>query len=150
MQTTLIVLVLIVICGLGWIRFAPTDPDDWHVDPAVVNDPGPRGHRLIGRDAPRLMGDPDTVLEALLTVARGEPRVRRLDGSVDEGMVTFVTRTKWLGLRDYMTFKAVSEGAETKLSAISRARYDVGSDWGMNRDRLERWFGEIEQILIEG
>lgn len=149
MQTTLIVLLVIIIGGLGWIRFAPTDIDEWHIDPAIANDPGPRGYRLIGREAPRLQGDPDTVLEALLAVARAEPRVRRLDGSVDEGMVTFVARTKWIGFRDYLTFKAVSEGNETKLSAISRARYDIGSDWGTNQERLEKWFEEIERILVE-
>ncbi|NNL19265.1 MAG: DUF1499 domain-containing protein [Boseongicola sp.] len=149
MQTTLILIVLVVFGGLGWIRFAPTDIDDWHVDPAIANDPGPRGYRLMGREAPRLDGDPDLVLEALMEVARGEPRVRRLDGSIDEGMITFVARTKWIGFRDYMTFKAVAEGHQTKLSAISRARYNVGSDWGMNQERLEHWFRKIEQVLAE-
>ena len=149
MQTTLIAIVLIAILGLGWIRFAPTDIDAVHVDPAIANDPGPRGHKVIGLDAPRFDGDPNTVMEALMRVARDEPRVRRLDGSVEEGMLTFVARSKWLGLRDYVTFKAVGEGSQTKLAAISRSRYNIGSDWGVNRKRLKRWFTEIEQILIE-
>ena len=149
MQTTLILVLLVVVGGLGWVRFAPTNIDDWHIDPAIANDPEPRGFRMIGREAPRLAGDPNIVLEALLKVAREEPRVRRLDGSIDEGMITFVARSKWIGFRDYLTFKAVAESGQTKLSAISRARYDVGSDWGVNRERLERWFREIEQILPE-
>lgn len=150
MQTTFIVIILVAILGLGWIRFAPTDIDAFHVDPAVANDPGPRGYKVIGLDAPRFQGDPDAVLGALIRVARAEPRVRRLDGSVDEGMLTFVARTKWMGFRDYITFKAVAEGSQTKLAAISRSRYEFGSDWGVNRERLERWFAEIEEILLEG
>ncbi|SMX22021.1 DUF1499 domain-containing protein [Boseongicola aestuarii] len=150
MQTTLIAIVVIVILGLGWIRFSPTDIDAFHVDPAIANDPGPRGHKVIGLAAPHFQGDPDTVLEALIRVARSEPRVRRLDGSVDEGMITFVARSKWIGFRDYITFKAVSEGSQTKLAAISRSRYEIGSDWGVNRERLERWFAEIEDVLAEG
>ncbi|MBT8412936.1 MAG: DUF1499 domain-containing protein [Boseongicola sp.] len=149
MQTTLFVIVLIAVLGLGWIRFAPTDIDAFHIDPAIANDPGPRGHKVIGLEAPRFDGDPDTVMEALMRVARAEPRVRRLDGSVDEGMLTFVARSKWLGFRDYVTFKAVAEGSQTKLAAISRSRYEIGSDWGTNRERLENWFTKIEQILIE-
>ena len=149
MQTTLFIILLIIVGGIGWIRFAPTDIDAWHIDPAEANEPGPRGYRLIARDAPRYPGDPDTVLEALLDVVRQEPRVRRLDGSVDEGMITFVARSKWAGFRDYVTVKAVSEGDMTKLAAISRSRYNVGSDWGMNRERLESWLAKLEQVLVE-
>jgi len=150
MQTTFFLVVIVLIFGLGWIRFAPTDADDWHIDPATANDPGPSGYRLIARDAPRFPADPDTVLEALLAIARAEPRVRRLDGSVDEGMLTFVAGTKWIGFRDYMTFKAVDEGSATKLSVTSRSRYDFGSDWGVNRERLERWIAELESVVAEG
>ena len=122
MQTTLIAIVLIAILGLGWIRFAPTDIDAVHVDPAIANDPGPRGHKVIGLDAPRFDGDPNTVMEALMRVARDEPRVRRLDGSVEEGMLTFVARSKWLGLRDYVTFKAVG-GKDWSAGSLKSSKF---------------------------
>ncbi len=149
MQTFLILLVSLVILGIGWIRFAPTNSDDWHVDPAEAGDPGAQGYRLIGLDAPRLPGHPDEVLGALVEVARSEPRVRLLDGSIDEGMITFVARTKWIGFRDYVTVKAVDEGRATKVSVTSRSRYEVGSDWGVNRNRVEHWFAELERVLSE-
>lgn len=150
MQTFLILLILMMIVGLGWIRYAPTDSDDWHVDPAEVDDPGPRGYRVIGRDAPRVPGHPDDVLEALIEIAGDEPRVRVLEGDVDEGMITWVARTKWMGFRDYVTIKATDEGSETKVSIASRSRYNVGSDLGVNRDRIERWLAELEFVLAEG
>ena len=81
-----------------------------------------------------------------MDVALSEPRVRLLDGGAEEGLVTFVARTKWAGFPDYVTFKAVAEGNQTKIAAISRARYP-GSDWGVNRERLDRWFAELELRL---
>jgi uncharacterized protein (DUF1499 family) len=149
MQTSFLFIIFVVLLGAGWIRFAPTDVDAWHVDPATANDPGAQGFRVIGREAPRFSGDPVAVLEALIAIARAEPRVRRLDGSVDEGMLTFVAHTKWVGFRDYITVKAVAEGSATKLSAISRSRYSYGSDRGVNRERMERWFAELEDIFVE-
>lgn len=149
MLSYLLVLLIAVLCVLGWIRFAPTDVDAWHIDPAEVSDPEGRGHRLIGREAPRFPGHPDDVLQAFFDIAGQSARVRLLDGDVDEGMITLVARTKWMGYRDYITAKAVAEGGETKLSVVSRARYGIGSDWGVNRDRLEGWLAELEQVLIQ-
>ena len=108
MQTILILLIVLVILGLGWIRFSPTDPDNWHVDPGDAQFDPRRGHKLIGLDAPRFPGSPEDVLTAVIEIARAEPRVRILDGSIDEGMLTFVARTPYLGFRDYITVKAVA------------------------------------------
>ena len=53
MQTTLIIVLLAIVFLLAWVRFSPTDTDDWHRDPGDVEDPGSTGIRLIGREAPR-------------------------------------------------------------------------------------------------
>ena len=140
-----LLLFLAAVGGL-WIRFAPHDTDRWHVDPAEVAEPAGNGYRIIGDKAPRFPGDVETVLQELTNVALAEPRVRVLDGGADEGLITFVARTKWVGFPDYATFKAVQEGGQTKLAAVSRARYG-GSDWGVNRERLDRWFAELERRL---
>ena len=150
MSSLILILLFLGVLLLGWIRFAPTDPDDWHVDPAEVSDPEGRGYRLIGRDAPRFPGHPDDVLNDFYEVAKATRGVRLLDGRVDEGMITLVARSKWMGFRDYVTVKAVGEGPETKLSMVSRSRYAFGSDWGVNRDRLEHWLAELEQVLVQG
>ena len=146
MKEILYLAIFLVAAGLIWLRLAPHDVDRWHIDPAEADEPERNGFRMIGREAPRFPGDPDTVLAALTEVALSEPRTRILEGGADEGLITFVSRTLWLGFPDYITFKAVAEGPETKLSVVSRARYP-GSDWGVNRNRLDRWFAELEGRL---
>ena len=147
MTSTLIVIIAAVLLVLGWIRFSPHNIDEWHMDPADADEPGRNGSRMIGRDAPRFPGDPETILKALAEVALSEPGVRFLEGSTGEGMLTFVARTKVLGLRDYVTVKAVAEGRETKLAVISRARISQGTDGGRNRERLDRWLAELQVRL---
>ena len=146
MKEILYLVLFVLAAGLIWFRVAPHDVDRWHVDPAEVDEPRGNGFRMIGQEAPRFSGDPDTVLDALMQVAMNEPRTRVLEGGSDEGLITFVSRTLWLGLPDYVTFKAVAEGSQTKLSVVSRARYP-GSDWGVNRNRLDRWFAELDRRL---
>lgn len=146
MKEGLYLLGIVILAGLLWVRLSPHDADRWHVDPADADPPRGNGYRIIGEEAPRFLGDPQLVIETLIDVARTEDRARILDGGVDEGLITFVTRTKWVGFPDYVTFKAVAEGDRTKLAAISRARYG-GSDWGVNRERLDRWFAELERRL---
>lgn len=146
MKELFFLFVVLAIAGALYIRLAPHDVDRWHVDPADGAAPKTNGFRLIGDKAPRFPGELDVVLEELTRVALSEPRVRQLDGGVDEGMITFVARTKWVGFPDYVTFKATQEGGQTKIAAISRARYG-GSDWGVNRERLDRWFAELERRL---
>mgnify|MGYP001582026673 CR=1 FL=1 len=99
MQTAFLLIVIAVVLGVGWIRYAPTDPDDWHVDPAEAGDPGAQGYRVIGREAPRFPGDPNNVLAAFVAVARAEPRVWLLVGSTEVGMVTWGARSTWGGWR---------------------------------------------------
>lgn len=146
MKEVFYLIVFLVVAGGLWIRLAPHDSDNWHIDPADAAEPNGNGFRIIGDRAPRFPGDYNTVLAELMDVALSEPRVRLLDGGADEGLVTFVARTKWAGFPDYVTFKAVAEGDQTKVAAISRARYP-GSDWGVNRERLDRWFAELELRL---
>ena len=146
MKELFYLLLFVAIAGALWIRLAPHDTDRWHVDPADAPEPRGNGFRVIGDVAPRFPGDLETVLGTLTEIALAEPGVHLLDGGADEGLVTFVSRTKWAGFPDYVTFKAVAEGDRTKIAAISRARYP-GSDRGVNRERLDRWFAELELRL---
>lgn len=127
-------------------RVLPHDADRWHEDPATTTASDGAGAQLIGRKAPRFPGHPNEVLGELIEIALSRPRVKLLEGGADEGLVTFVARTRVLGLPDYVTFKAVDEGSVTKISAISRSRF-AGYDWGVNRARLEDWLGELSRRL---
>ena len=151
MKTFLIIVILLVVIGLVWIRVAPIDRDRWHVDPAEAEDPKRSGVRYIGRQAPRYPADPETVLAAFDAIASEEPRTRLIEGDLDEGMLTYVARSKVFGFADFITVKAVSEGAVTKLSIVSRARVGArGNDWGVNAERLDRWLQDMRLRLGEG
>ena len=146
MNTLIYILAFVLIAGFLWLRFSPNDVDAWHVDPGDADEVERAQVRLIGLDAPRFRSDAETVLEAVIEIAAEEPRVRVLDGSVDEGMITFVATSK-IGFRDYITVKAVSEAGDlTKLSIAARSRIN-GHDWGVNAARIDRWLQELEHAL---
>ncbi len=126
-------------------RFIPADSEPYHEDPAEP-DTRRSEFRLIGPEAPRYHVDADTVLEAFSDIARSRWNVLLAEGSVDEGMLTFVSRSPVFGFRDYITVKAVDESGGAKLSVFARPRFDV-YDWGVNARRLDRWLGELEQAV---
>lgn len=146
MKTLLYFLLAVLAASLLVFRIAPIDRDVWHVDPADFDDPERPGVRLIGLDAPRYRSDPETVLSTFKEIALAEPRTRLFEGSIDEGMLTFVSRSRVFGFPDLITVKAVDEGVETKLSIAGRPRYG-GSDWGVNAARLDRWLQDMRLRL---
>ena len=99
-MTEVVVLILVVVAGLLWLRFAPDDRDRWHVDPADKEDARRAEVRLIGLEAPRFPAEATVVLDVIESIASGEPRTRLIEGSADEGMITFVawSKTRFSGL----------------------------------------------------
>lgn len=138
---------VILFLALAWLCFRlwPDDRDRWHVDPADTDEGRRSEVRLIGQDAPRFPTDAETVLEVMSNIAVNDRGTRFLDGSIDEGMMTFVAFSRF-GFRDYITLKAVDESGGAKLSILSRPRIN-GHDWGVNAARMDRWLLEAEQTL---
>lgn len=151
MKTFLVSLLVLAAGVILWIRYAPIDRDAWHVDPADAENLGRSGVRLIGLDAPRFPADPETVLATFHDIATSEPLVRLMEGDIDEGMMTYIARSRTIGFVDFITVKAVGEGALTKLSIASRARAgSKGYDWGVNARRTDRWLQEMRLRLGQG
>lgn len=142
---SLVVLILVLLAAHIIWRVWPDDADLWHVDPADKELSRRSEVRLIGLDAPRFPVDAETLLTKMMEIAHDEPRTWVLDGSVDEGMVTFTHRTL-LGFRDYTTLKAVDEVGAAKLAVLARPRIN-GYDWGATKKRMDRWLLEAEQSL---
>lgn len=118
----------------GYVRLAPSDPARWHVAPlsdgpwgVVVPAEGSASLRLESADARELLARLDAV--ALAT-----PRTTRLAGSVEEGRITWVTRSALWGFPDYTTAEVRPDG----LYLHARLRFGRG-DMGVNAARLETW-----------
>ncbi|MCE8518175.1 DUF1499 domain-containing protein [Ruegeria pomeroyi] len=125
-------LIALVVLGLAWIRLAPSDPARWHRVPQVTADRDMRGGVLrrveTGADG----------LARFDTIARTAPRTRVLAGSVTEGMVTYVTRTRVFGFPDYTTARQQGD----LLLIHARNRFGR-SDLGVNRARVEQWLAAL-------
>lgn len=144
MKTYLYVAVFAIIAFIV-LRYAPVDHEEFHDDPAEP-DPQRAEVRLIGLDAPRFPAPAAEVLEEFAAIALRDQGVHIAAGDLDEGMITFVARSKILGLRDYITVKAVDEVGASKLAILARPK---GRLFGghANAARLDRWLQELSHTF---
>lgn len=132
-------IVLLAIGGAAYIRFAPADPAVWHVDPKVTAD-----QDLADGVRRRIAAEEDT-LAALDRIILSTPRTELLAGSLEEGRLTYVTRSKWFGFPDFTT---IQRGEET-IELWARLRFGQ-SDMGVNKARVEGWLAELGGAAGEG
>lgn len=125
-------IVLLGAGALAWIRFAPSDPAVWHVDPKVTAD-----QDLATGVRRRLDGGAET-MSRLHRLILETPRTEILAGAPDEGRVTYVTRSQWFGFPDYTTLQI--DGDIVELWA--RLRFGQ-ADLGVNKTRVEGWLAQL-------
>jgi len=126
------ILVAVLIATVGFVRLAPSDPARWHVMPENLRDKNFRMGAIRVAEA-----GPDG-LDRLDHIARATPRTKVLAGSVQEGMITYVTRTAVWGFPDYITARQAGD----RLELYARSRFGNG-DFGVNRARLEAWLAQL-------
>lgn len=130
----LAVLILLVVSNFAaWVRFAPTDPARWHVAPQVNGD-----EDLKGGVKRRVQGAGPDALRRFDAIARATPRTEVLAGSVEDGMVTYVTRSAFWGFPDYTTVQQQGDD----LLIHGRLRFGT-SDMGVNRKRVDGWISAL-------
>ncbi len=144
-MATLLSTLGLILVALVVMRLIPVDTEPFHEDPAEPEHKRSEV-RLIGREAPRFPADAETVLETLVGIVRRDWTAGVVEGSVDEGMITFVARSPVFGFRHFITVKATDEPGGSKLAVYARPRMNV-YDWGANAKRLDRWLGELDQTL---
>lgn len=130
-------LIVIVVLAVGvslWARLAPTDPDHWHVMPNKTRDINQEGSAF------RVVVAQDDTLAQLHDIIMDEPRTILLAGSVEEGMITYITRSALFGFPDYTT---VWQNGE-ELAVYGRLRFGR-SDLGVNAARIDRWLALLGQ-----
>ncbi len=127
MRIGLMAVLVGVVALLAYVRLAPSDAARWHVDIDAAGDADMAGGvvRVVPGD-PALLGRADAYMRAL-------PRTRVLAGSVAEGHVTYVTRTRVFGFPDYTTLQY--DAGAGLLKAFARLRFGA-SDMGVNAKRL--------------
>ncbi len=129
------VLWLLIAVGLAmgaYIRLAPSDPVRWHV--AHVD-----AERDLKGGVVRVVETGPDGLARLDKIARATPRTSVLAGSLEEGMITYITRTKVFGFPDYTT---VQQDGDT-LRIYARLRFGR-RDFGVNRDRVTQWLALLQ------
>ncbi|SMP13454.1 DUF1499 domain-containing protein [Shimia sagamensis] len=126
---------LVPILAIGfvlYVRLAPSDPARWHKEPQIAHDSDTENsaRRLVmsGRDG----------LARFHQVAVGTPRTTALAGSVEAGMVTYVTRSKTMAYPDYTT--AYQDG--DMLKVYGRSRFGR-RDFGVNGARVDGWIDAL-------
>lgn len=126
-----VALAVLVLAGLmAYVRLAPDDPARWHV-------PVPQGG-AGGALSLLTTPDPAAMLGRVAELASAEPRTIRLAGSVEEGRITWVVRSRIWGFPDYVTAEVAAEG----LRLWSRQRYG-SRDAGVNAARLKDWVDRL-------
>lgn len=122
---------LLLVALAVWARVAPTEPGDWHAIPETV----PHRHAANSdlREVDGSLADLDEIIQAT-------DRTQVVAGSVDEGMVTYVTRTALFGFPDYTTVRQ----DDGKLTIYARSRFGK-SDLGVNKARVESWLALLGQ-----
>ena len=134
-MTAIWVLIALLFVGLGYIRLAPSDPARWHKAPQVTEDADlTHGVKRLVTTGPEGLGQLDAII-------RESPRTRVLAGSVEDGMITYVTRTAVIGFPDYTTIQAVGE----QIKIYGRLRFGR-SDLGVNRNRVDSWLETLKKV----
>lgn len=123
--------VLAVLGFALYVRLAPTDPARWH--------------RPVEGQESRVFAAGVLRIEALnladlAAVAAAWPRTRLLAGSIKEGRLTYVTRSRLWGFPDYTTIEQRPDG----VAIYARLRFGR-SDLGVNGERVKAWIAALGQ-----
>ncbi len=122
-------LILIVIAAfIAYVRLAPSDPARWHRDVAGEQDANFEGGAL------RIVEADLSKLDHVIRASRGGV----LAGSIDDGHITYISRSRIIGFPDYTTVQR--RGGS--LAIYGRLRFGR-SDLSVNRTRIERWIAQL-------
>lgn len=145
MRIVLLILIALVLVWYLFVVFWPGNPEAWHIDPNEADEPGIMGAQAVGSAAPVFDADAGKVLQVFDDIVRAEGAVL-FAGSVEDGFVTYETRTRFLRIRDYVTLKAspVEGGTAVAYRAVTSTG---GYDYGMNTKRMARWIEAVRDAL---
>ncbi|MEL6640624.1 MAG: DUF1499 domain-containing protein [Pseudomonadota bacterium] len=149
----LVVLLLLATVGalMAYVRLAPVDLSKVHLSshPQGPGDyPETGGFKVVRT----LTVEPADGLAAVKEIAEATDRTRLVAGSVEEGLLTFETRSRVFGFPDYTTVSIHSADAGSEhqdaphLMIHARLRFGI-DDLGVNRRRVEGWLPGLVGIV---
>ncbi len=133
-------LLIAVVAGLAYVRFAPVDQARW----LTVKYPklAPGEYAGAGKFTAQFLfeGDGKAELERLHNVVTATSRTRVVSGSLGQGQIAYETRSAVLGFPDYTTVSLTQLPLEGKSTLQIFARLRFGSyDFGVNKARVKGW-----------
>lgn len=144
--STVFLIIIIVLC---YIRFAKPNDSNWHIDPELVAQNDLRNSFLnnskSGNFSYYAVPIKDLYLK-LYEIAEAD-KCQRVFGNIDEGLITFVCRSRFWGFPDYISisFKEHETG-KSSLSVFSRSRFGV-YDFGKNKKRMKKWLKQLKSNI---
>ena len=134
----LVAALVAVIAVSAYVRLAPVDPADWHVDPDAVTPPSTPNYILLAGSSAASIPAPALAVAGRLQAIAEADGAQLIAGSLGEGFATYMVRTRIMGFPDFITIRLVPEDEATRLHIFARARYGH-SDLGTNTARVQRW-----------
>ena len=130
------IILALVVGLLAYVRLAPSNLDRWHRAAEGTQPIEKQGRgSYLWREA--VTGAGRDRMAEIDRVARADPSTEVLAGSVEDGQITYISRSKWMGFPDYITV-TLKEADPTVMEIYSRLRFG-GSDMGVNAARIKRW-----------
>ena len=150
MQWAVFAVLAVAVLFLAYVRLAGHDPKRWHVDPLTAQKPR-KPNSFFLRENAKAQSKTYAVSAAELAaaferIALAAPRTEKLAGSVDEGWVTYVSRTNLLRYPDYISVRFLDVEGGSQLAIFSRSRYGY-SDRGVNKARVQGWLKRLDEAL---
>ncbi|MGR3723521.1 DUF1499 domain-containing protein [Abyssibius alkaniclasticus] len=160
MLRILIVLFVVFLLAMAFTMYrfisATHDPQVWHVDPQLVERPVTPNTYLVApqvlhittvdREAPQYQVSADVLAKAFDDYVIRQNKVTVVAGSPEELMITYVQRSWFWQIPDYISVKFVPlEGGASTIIIWSRSRFGYG-DMGVNAARVESWLASLQSL----
>ncbi len=128
-------LICVLLAALGiYARTLSSDPGIWHVMPNKPRDINEAGAAL------RFVDAEDGDLARLDAIIQSTKRTSVLAGSIEDEMITYITRSAVFGFPDYTTVR--QDGMQLMIYGRLRMGY---SDLGVNARRIDGWIALLGQ-----
>ena len=141
---------ILLAIGVVLVRMIPVSAASYHTasTPRDIGDYPATGRFTAVRG---ITAAPEDVLRAVAAVALQTPRTSMVAGSVEDGIMTFKTRSRLWGFPDFTTVSIIAAGtapsgnAEPLLMIEGRLHYGV-DDLGVNKARVQDWLRQLDGI----